>query len=275
VKISVIVSTYNRPDALVRVLDGLIHQSRLPDEIIIADDGSTKETKQAIEPFLSSPDFRCVHVWHEDNGFRLAKIRNEAIKASQADYLVFLDGDCIPQHYYVQDHLALAKKGCFFQGKRVIVSEKASPTFTYNDTQSVFGLFKNLFLGNISNGHHVVRFPVFPAYKTGKMSGVRGCNMGFYKKDLLAVNGFNQAFKGWGREDSEIVARLYNFGIQRREHPFRAICYHLWHKENTRQGIDKNDQLLERTMASKLCYCQFGIYEGQSFGSEKENRINE
>jgi len=259
VKVSVIVSTYNRPGALVKVLDGLIHQSRLPDDIIIADDGSTKETKQAIEPFLSSTDLRCVHVWHEDTGFRLAKIRNEAIKASQADYLVFIDGDCIPQHNYIQDHLALAKKGCFFQGKRVIVSEKISPAFTYNDTTSVLGLFKDLFSGNISNGHHIVRFPFLPPYKTDRMSGIRGCNMGFYKEDLLAVNGFNQAFKGWGREDSEIVARLYNFGVQRREHPFRAICYHLWHKENSRNAIDKNDRLLENALASNDYFCQSGI----------------
>ena len=269
-KICVIVSTYNRPDALVKVLDGLMHQSRLPDQIIIADDGSTKETEQAIEPFLSSTDPQCTHVWQEDNGFRLSKIRNEAIKISIADYLVFLDGDCIPQHHYVRDHMALARQGYFFQGKRVIVSENATPLFDFKQTLSLMDLFKYLIFGRISNGHHIVRLPFLPAYTTSKMSGIRGCNMGFFKKDLLAVNGFNQAFKGWGREDSEIVARLYNYGIKRREHPFRAICYHLWHQENTRKNMDKNDQLLEKTLASEAYFCQSGINDGQELWDTKE-----
>ena len=134
-KISVIVSTYNRPDTLVKVLDGLNHQTRLPDEIIVADDGSTHETRQAIESYLSDSQPRCIHVRHEDEGFRLARIRNEAIKASSSDYLVFLDGDCIPQCHFVEDHSALAQKGFFFQGKRVIVSQTASPFFSFKDTE--------------------------------------------------------------------------------------------------------------------------------------------
>ncbi|MFH2061254.1 MAG: glycosyltransferase family 2 protein [Pseudomonadota bacterium] len=258
-KISIIVSTYNRPDTLVKVLDGLLHQTCLPDEIIVADDGSTPDTLHAIESYLSESQPRCIHVWHEDEGFRLAKIRNEAIKASSADYLVFLDGDCIPQRHFVEDHLALAHKGFFFQGKRVIVSQTASPDFSFNDTDSFFCLFKHLIMSRISNGHHIVRMPFLPVYTTSKLSGIRGCNMGFFKQDLLAVNGFNQAFQGWGREDSEIVARLYKYGVKRNEHPFRAICYHLWHKENTRDGIDENDGLLEKTLVSDDHYCKFGI----------------
>lgn len=258
-KLAVVVSTYNRPDTLVRVLDGLLNQSILPHEIIVADDGSTKETYKAIEPYLEKKQPVISHVWQEDKGFRLAHIRNKAIKASCSEYLVFLDGDCIPQRDFVKDHMKLARKGCFFQGKRVIVNKEASDWFSFEDTDSVLSLFKHLVCSRISNGHHIVRLPFLPPYTTKKLSGIRGCNMAFFKSDLEGVNGFNQAFKGWGREDSEIVIRLYSYGIKRREHPFRAICYHLWHPENSRDSMEQNDRLLEEAMASKNYYCREGL----------------
>ncbi len=262
-KISVIVSTYNRPDTLKKVLDGLLAQNRLPDEIIVADDGSSDETKTMLLPYLKNNKVQIKHVWQKDDGFQLARIRNKAILKSSSDYLVFLDGDCIPQNHYVQDHLFLAQKGFFFQGKRVIVSQKASDTFTCFDTNSTIRLLKHAVTSAVSNAHHIIRIPFFPAFTTVKLSGIRGCNMGFFKDDLLAVNGFNEAFKGWGREDSEIVVRLYKYGIKRKEHPFRAICYHLWHKENTRKSIEQNDQLLEQAMSSDNYYCEAGIKQNE------------
>ena len=257
-KISVIVSTYNRPDALKKVLDGLLCQTRLPDEIIIADDGSTDETRIMLQIYLKHSQISIKHVWQKDEGFRLAEIRNKAILESGSEYLVFLDGDCIPSKYFVEDHLNLAQKGYFFQGKRVIVSQKVSPGFTSSDANSILCLLRHLVSG-ISNSHHIIRLPFFPSYTTAKLSGIRGCNMGFFKGDLLLINGFNQEFKGWGREDSEIVVRLYKLGIKRKEHPFRAICYHLWHKENQRHELEQNDQLLEQTMESESYYCNIGI----------------
>lgn len=262
-KISVIVTTYNRPDALKKVLDGLLAQTYLPDEIIIADDGSTDQTRQTIQPYLNRSDISVKHVWQEDKGFRLAQIRNRSILASTSDYLVFLDGDCIPEAHYVEDHLELAQEGFFFQGKRVIVNQKASDEFSFSDTRSIFRRLNLAMSGSISNSHHIVRFPFLPAHTTAKLSGIRGCNMGFFKKDLMEVNGFNQDFKGWGREDSEIVVRMYKYGIKRKEHPFRAICYHLWHKENTRKSLDKNDQILEEAMQSDTYCCRAGIKENE------------
>jgi len=257
--IAIIVSTYNRPDTLEKVLEGLLHQTRRPSEIIIADDGSNNDTRDMLEPYLKNKIIRITHVWHKDDGFRLAEIRNKAIIESNSEYLVFLDGDCIPDSHYVEDHLSLAEEGFFFQGKRVIVSKNASMDFTFHDIKSMFRLFKHALTSAISNSHHILRIPFFPSYTSSKLSGIRGCNMGFLKKDLLSVNGFNQGFKGWGREDSEIVVRLYNYGIKRKEHPFRAICYHLWHKENTREAIESNEQLLDKAMRSNDYYCNTGI----------------
>lgn len=258
-KVSVIVTTYNRPRALVRVLDGLLAQTRLPDEIIIADDGSGEKTREALLPYVNRKETRVVHVWQEDRGFRAAMSRNRAIMASTGEYLVLLDGDCIPDACFIADHLALARTGCFFQGKRVLVNETAVKGFTFRDTTSVLNLLRLAVTGGLSNAHHIIRLPFFPPYRVKKLSGVRSCNMGIFRKDVVAVNGFNHAFTGWGREDSEFVIRLFNYGLVRLEHPFRAICYHLWHRENPRDSLEQNDQIMETVRSSGAFYCADGL----------------
>jgi len=259
-KLSVIVTTYNRPDSLKRVLHGLLNQTMIPHEIIVADDGSSEETLILVNQIaLSSPNCPVLHVWHEDLGFRAAEIRNRAILKSSGDYIIFLDGDCIPGKNFIHDHRFLAKKGFFFQGKRVLVERQLEDSFDFHKTGRTTGLFMEALRGRISNAHHLVRIPFFPALTTTRMSGVRSCNMGFFRADIFAVNGFNQDFKGWGREDSELVARLYKYGLKRREHPFMAVCFHLWHKDNDRANLDKNDQLFREVIRSGICRCLNGI----------------
>ncbi len=258
-KVSVIVPTYNRPKALKKVLDGLVNQTCLPHEIIIADDGSTRETARMLAPYLAQPDLNVHHVWQDDKGFRLSRIRNKAILKAQGDYLVMLDGDCIPEKHFIQDHLSLAEKGCFFQGKRVIVNQKSEDKFTCLDMESFARRLAHAVKLDISNSHHIFRIPFWPGHRTSKLSGIRGCNMGFFRKDLVAVNGYNQAIQGWGREDQEIVVRLYNYGLKRKENPFRAICYHLWHRENSRNNLEKNDMILEKAIASAASFCESGL----------------
>ena len=258
--ISVIVTTYNRPDSLKKVIEGLLLQTVLPMEVIVADDGSTQETTRLVEQMAeSSPDCPIHHVRHEDLGFRAAEIRNKAILKSSGDYIISLDGDCIPDRHFIQDHRQLAKPGYFFQGKRVLVEKAIEDVFNFCHTQKILWLIFKALKGQISNAHHLVRLPFTPAVTTTKMSGIRSCNMGFFKKDLFAVNGFNQAFQGWGREDSELAVRLYNYGLKRREHPFMAICFHLWHEENDRTNLEKNDQLLKKVMDTGRYRCVDGL----------------
>jgi glycosyltransferase involved in cell wall biosynthesis len=233
-----------------KVLQGLCHQSRLPDEVIVADDGSGKETLEVISQFMTEATYPLFHVWQEDKGFRVAEIRNKAIKASKGDYLILLDGDCIPERHFVEDHVLLAEKGFFFQGKRVLVSKRFSPDFTCRDANAGFGLLNRVLLQDISNSHHLIRLPFFPALHSSRLSGIRGCNMGFFRKDIFAVNGFNQDFVGWGREDSEIAARFYNYGLKKKEHPFMAICFHLWHEKNDTRQLAVNDEILRKAVES-------------------------
>jgi len=258
-KVSVIVPTYNRPKALKKVLDGLVNQTQAPHEIIIADDGSTQETASMLAPYLAQPDLNLHHVWQKDKGFRLSRIRNKAILKARGDYILMLDGDCIPEKHFVEDHLSLAEKGCFFQGKRVIVNQKSEAQFTCIDMDSFARRLTHAMKFNISNSHHILRIPFWPAHRMSKLPGIRGCNMGFFRKDLVAVNGYNQAIQGWGREDQEIVVRLYKLGLKRKENPFKAICYHLWHPENSRNNLGKNDKILEKAIASRLFFCDSGL----------------
>lgn len=258
-RISVIITTYNRPDALVKVLEGLQCQTIPADEVIVADDGSGPETAEMIRGFMT--DFLCplYHVWQEDCGFRAARIRNKAINRSSGEYIVLLDGDCIPEKHFIEDHLVLAKKGFFFQGKRVLVGKILSSNFTQKHVNTAGKMLKLAFSRDISNRHHLIRLPFFPAISSIGLSGIRSCNMGFFREDIFAVNGFNEDFIGWGREDSELAVRFFSYGLKKRGHTFMAICYHLWHEENDRTLLKVNDKLLQRWIASNSYVCPNGL----------------
>jgi glycosyltransferase involved in cell wall biosynthesis len=253
--IAVIISTYNAPEYLRRVLEGYCDQSSHPDELIVADDGSTDETARVVEQFAKKAPFVVRHVWHEDLGFRLAEIRNRAIAAATADYLLFTDGDCIPHSRFVEDHGRMMRQGSFVTGKRMLVGQGLSQTFSWQGGASALACCLK---GEMSGGHHLIRLPWLVLSRQGN-KGLRGCNMAAFRADLLAVNGFNERITGWGREDSELVARLFAYGLTRREAPFAAMVLHLWHPDNSRTSLTENDRLLEQALASGQYRCPEGI----------------
>jgi glycosyltransferase involved in cell wall biosynthesis len=259
-KASIIITTYNNPSALQKVLDGFLFQTINPYEIIIADDGSENNTALTVKNFSAIAPFPVIHVWQEDRGFRLAKIRNEAIKKAVSEYLIVLDGDCIPNKHFVFDHITLAEQGFFVQGKRVLLSEKISVLFGADNANSYSAMLK--MLPFMSNRHHILRIPIFPSFKNKKLHGIKGCNMGFWKDDLIAVNGFNEDFISWGREDSELAVRLFKYGLKRKGHLFRAVCFHLWHPSHSRQTLQINDRILEETIKGNDYFCANGIIKG-------------
>jgi len=259
VRISVIVTTYNSPDYLKRVLDCFSGQRRIPDELVVADDGSGPETGECVSAFARNATFPVRHVWHEDKGFRAARIRNEAIKSSTGDYIVFLDGDCLVSRHFVSDHQRLAEKGAFFQGKRVLIGRGFSETITVRETNNPRAILRHVFAGEVSNSHHIIRMPFFPPSRKVSHRGIKTCNMGVFRDDIYAVNGFDERFVGWGREDSEFAARLFRLGLVRKDHPFMGICYHLWHPENTRDGLERNDFMLEEAITGGALRCSDGL----------------
>ena len=268
-KVSVILTTYNKEDELGRVLEGLALQSTLAHEVIVGDDGSGPATKELVSGFQRDFPCRLLHVWQEDKGFRAAKSRNSALRESSGDYIVMLDGDCLVPRHFVEDHARLAEKGYFVQGKRVLVAKDAAPLADSRMVNSPLALLMAALTGKISNSHHILRLPLFFAFRNKKLRGIKTCNFGVYREDAVSVNGFNEEFVGWGREDSEFAARLFNYGLMRKEHSFMAICFHLWHEEARREGLRANEEILQRAISSGSVRCQSGIDQS---GPERDRK---
>lgn len=257
-KVTVVVTTYNNPGYLSKVLAGLFSQKRAPDELVIADDGSGKETARTIKNLTAIAPFPLLHMWHEHKGFRVAKIRNAAIKQSSGDYIILLDGDCVVGSNFVSDHLLLAERGCFIQGKRVHVNKKAVAEFSHKDAGSFPALSKMVLKGKISNIHHILRLPAIFSIKNKSLKGIKACNMSFYSDDIMAVNGFNEDFVEWGNEDSELACRFFKYGLSKKVHAFKAICFHLWHTTNKTPTANK--AILMNAIKSKEYICKNGLF---------------
>jgi len=257
-KVSLVITTYNNHTALKKATEGILKQTRLPDEVFIADDGSDGLTTSVTELFAAVAPFPVRHVRQENRGFRAAKIRNEAIRQSAGEYIILLDGDCVVNAHFISDHLCLAEERFFIQGKRVHVGKNAVDAFTCEHADSFIKLVGLGLQGKISNIHHIIRLPFDFSVKNRKLKGIKSCNMSFFKKDILAVNGFNEDFIGWGNEDSELACRFFRYGLRKKCHSFMAICFHLWHPSN--KGFAKgNRDLLETTLNSKGYWCGNGI----------------
>lgn len=257
-KVSLIITTYNNAPALEKVADSALRQTRYPDEVLIADDGSGDETALVVRSFAQRAPFPVVHVWQEDRGFRAAKIRNQAIARASGDYLILLDGDCVMNRHFIADHVGLAEKGCFIQGKRIHVNKKAVVSFEPGDTDSPLALLRMALTGRITNSHHLLRLPHYQGFKNKKLKGIKSCNMSFFKSDVVAVNGFNEDFEGWGNEDSELVCRFFKYGLFKKVHPFMAVCFHLWHPTN-KIVTHCNKFLLSAAVSSKEFFCRNGL----------------
>lgn len=255
-KVSVLVTTYNSSVYLKRVLEGYLRQSVMPFEVIVADDGSSDNTEAVVSCFGQCAPFPVKHVWHEDLGFRAAKIRNEGIKAITGDYIVFTDGDCIPHPLFIEDHIYHAVCGYFVQGKRMLVGKELSERY------SGACWIKNVWYcltGRMSGSHHLLRVQSVVRDVCTGIRGIRSCNMGAFTCDVLAINGFDESFVGWGREDSDFALRLTLYGVKRKDPIFSALVFHLWHQENSRSSLEANDELLQDRVASGKYRCKYGI----------------
>ena len=222
--VALVINTYDQPDYLARVLAGAARQTRLPDEVVLADDGSGAETRKLFAEWAAGKSFRCEHVWQKKEGFRRARILNEAISVARSEYIVFLDGDTVPHGWFVADHRELAAPGRFVQGHRALVGERAAKDFGRDGRAR--GRLGAMVSGQLSGAANVFRWPFALKSSRTDLRGIRGCNLAMWRADLARVNGYNEAFTGWGREDAELAARLMNAGVRRMDARGRALCYH-------------------------------------------------
>ncbi|HEV7489470.1 MAG TPA: glycosyltransferase family 2 protein, partial [Rhodanobacteraceae bacterium] len=238
-RISLVVVTYNWPEALALALRSIAVQSRLPDEVIVADDGSGEETRATIARIAHGYPCRIAHVWQEDRGFRAARARNLGIAAARGDYVVMIDGDMVAHPDFIADHAAFAREGCSLQGGRLNASADESTRLLAGGQPRFSPLMPGRF-----PPHRAIRWPWLARIKARSSSGGRifSCNMSAWRDDLLRVNGFDERFEGYGGEDQELAKRLRHAGVRRRQLKFAGLAIHLHHA--SRAPEDPNDMSL-------------------------------
>ncbi|MDO4320724.1 MAG: glycosyltransferase family 2 protein [Bacteroidales bacterium] len=255
-KISVIVSTYNWPEALELSLKSLLAQTRLPDEIIVGDDGSGHETAAVIAEIQSYSPVRIIHVWQEDKGFRLAEIRNKAVLASSGDYIIQIDGDIFVHPRFVEDHESFAKPGFYLRGGRVMLDKKLTETLCRTRVPRIIKVWNRGIESKRPNTLRIKWLADILVSRYRPNSWVLGCNMSYYRSDFDSVNGYDESFVGWGGEDSDFFRRLRLNGVYNRRLKFAGLTYHLWHRQNVNPDLKKNDDYSMRP--NPVIYCVNG-----------------
>lgn len=254
---TLIIPTYNWAKALELVLHSLKNQTQLPDEVIIADDGSTERTKLLVEEFQKNYSLPIKHLWHEDKGFRKTIIINKAIAASHGDYIIQIDGDCIMHKHFIEDHISAIEKKTYLFGSRVSLKEYYVPELY--DKKKIKFSFLSRALKKRGRSLHI---PILgKRYQRDAIMSkkVRGCNLSYWKQDFIAVNGYNEDMIGWGREDTELVIRMVNNGIYGKRLKFRGIIFHIWHKESSKDSLIENHKIQKGTIDNKIVRCKNGV----------------
>ena len=257
----VLIATYNWHEALEVCLLSVLNQSILPLEIVIADDGSSNQTKEIIEKIQSKTNIPIIHVWQKNEGFQAGKIRNKAIAKFTSDYIVQIDGDIIMHPNLIEDHLYISEKGYFIAGSRTLLNQRLTAKVIQSKRMR-FGLYTKGSM-NILNGIRMRSIQSFLSTRY-KVSGKdkydgKGCNMSFWKEDLIAVNGYDEAYYGWGKEDSDLVVRLINKGVKKKYLKMGGIAYHLFHKIVDRNRLQENILKMNETIENRATWAKVGL----------------
>ena len=256
--ISILLATYNWPQALRLCLQSLETQTDRDFEIIIADDGSSSSTKEVIDAFKTQSSLPLTHLWQEDQGFRKTKILNQAIEHAKGDYLVFLDGDCIVQPDFVAQHRALSQKGFLVTGSRVLLNEELTKELTasrdWNYKQFSSHLLRYRLAGKINKYwplKHKLGDGHWRNYKKFVWRRIKGCNMACWKADAQAIGGFDETMTGWGHEDADFVFRLQHDRIKRKSGSWATEVLHLFHKIHDQSNAAENARRVREKILAK------------------------
>lgn len=255
-KTAVIVTTYNRPDALAAALEGYRDQDRSQFELLIADDGSREDTGALVAAYSARAPFPVRHVWQEDRGFRAGAARNRALAQTSADYVIFSDGDCVPPPAFVSRHAALAEAGAFLSGNRVLLNETFThavlggrlPIHEWSTARWLLAWMRR----DVNRALPLMRLPgeAWRRRAPRRWEGVKTCNFSAWRTDLVRANGFDERYSGWGLEDSDLVIRLLHAGVRHKNARFSAPVFHLWHPEHDRSLLSENRARLDEILAS-------------------------
>ena len=258
-RLALVVTTYERPDALAAVLASVARQRELPDALVVADDGSGATTRAVIDRHADSSAMPVHHVWQPHDGFRLTRLRNLAIAATNSDFVVFVDGDMLLHRDFIADHRRLARRGWFTQGVRVLLDAERTAAVLQQQPVSLGPLARGL--GGLRRCYAVHAPQAMLAVRrlANHVIAIKGCNQGFWRDDLVAVNGFDERIIGWGPEDKELCARLTHAGVRRQTLLFGGIAYHLHHPAASRAQAAANQLILAATLTQRRTRCDTGL----------------
>jgi len=263
--ISVIVTTFNREDALNAALRALSRQSDRNFEIVIADDGSRADTARLVESWKPRLPVPLKYVRHEHRGFRGGEIRNRGIRASSGGLCIFLDGDCLARPDFIALHRRLYEPGWFVAGNRILLSPELTQAVLARGLEVETWNFTMLLRGRLSGGvNRLMPALHLPLGRLRKLhgrdwQGAKTCNLAVARSDLDRVDGFDNAYAGWGLEDSDLVVRLLHAGVRRKDGRFATGVLHLWHAQNDRSQLAANRERLEETIGSSRIYALRGL----------------
>jgi glycosyltransferase involved in cell wall biosynthesis len=258
-RLGLVITTYERPDALDAVLARVEQQRVPPAEVVIADDGSGAETQRVAADFIARSKVPARIVSQPHDGFRLTRLRNLAIAASSSDYLVFIDGDMVPHPEFIADHARIARPGFYTQGVRAHADAQTTSQLIADPSRQP-GFWSKGFGG--LRRTYLLHSPALSALTrdlANSFIAIKGCNQAFWREDLVRVNGFNEAIQGWGPEDKELAARLENAGIRRQTLLFGGIASHLHHPPASRAALPRNLALLAETRRERRTRCDQGL----------------
>lgn len=270
-RIALVVTTYNRPDALAAVLEGCLAQTDADFEVIVADDGSMQETAALVAGYAARAPFAIRHMWQEDLGFRAAAVRNRALAATDADYIVFIDGDCVPPSDFIATHRRLAERGWFLSGNRLMLTQTFSAQVLREKLPIHLWKTRDWLearrRGQIERLLPLLRLPI-PGWLRKQLpqrwQGAKTCNLSAWRNDLLRVNGLDESYTGWGLEDSDLVIRLLRAGIFNKSARFSVPVFHLWHRENDRSQLAENQRRLQEALQATHIRALKGVDQYQA-----------
>lgn len=276
-KVSVLLATYEMPLHLEMVLTALSNQNFSEFEILLCDDGSGPETARVVRMFRDR--LKITHLWQENRGFRKCRLLNEGIRRAVAPLCVFLDGDCVPHRSFIADHWLSREPGTYGAGRRVEISKKISRSLTVLDIEEgifnrpSFRLLKDHLWGETENWNRTIRWglnPLIRKYlKLDQVTDLKGCNFSAFRDDLLLINGFDEAYEGYGREDTDLEIRMNHLGLKIRSLKGIALQFHIWHE---RRGFTSvNETLLEEAKSTRRVWCERGIEGGDASEIQVKN----
>ncbi|MEO8065074.1 MAG: glycosyltransferase family 2 protein [Pseudomonadota bacterium] len=258
-RVALVITTYERPDALAAVLQSVGRQRAAPDEIVIADDGSGPATRELVQSCSERSAVPIRFVSQPHSGFRVARLRNLAIAATSIEYLILIDGDMVLHPEFVADHLRIARRGFFTQGVRVHTDEALTRALIADPARSA--RFWSRGAGGLRRAYLMRSVALSGVTRSiaNAFIAIKSCNQAFWREDLVRVNGFNEAIEGWGPEDKELVVRIQNAGVHRQSLLFGGIACHLHHPPASRAALAANIAVLEETVRQRRVRCERGL----------------